>query len=153
MREILFKGKRKGNGKWIEGYYQKRYDDFGNIQHLIFWAKSSTVWEYAEVVPETVCQYTGLEDKNGVKIWENDILRHSYDYPGSIWLKQKGLTDDDIKYYVGAVFWQDWRGTWAVCAFGKDRGANQDVFAYCRNPNRTEVIGNIFDNPELIENK
>ena len=71
MREILFKAKRKDNGKWIEGYYQKRYDLLGNEEHLIFHADSYNVWEYAEIDPETVCQFTGLCDKNGKKIWEN----------------------------------------------------------------------------------
>ena len=55
MREILFKAKRKDDGKWIEGYYQKRYDLLGNEEHLIFHADSYKAWEYAEIVPETLC--------------------------------------------------------------------------------------------------
>lgn len=151
MREILFKGKRKDNSKWVEGYYVKEYDLLGNEWHLIFHVDSYRAWEYAEIDPETLCQFTGLCDKNGKMIWENDILRYSYDYPDSPWLTAKGLTNDDIKYSVGAVFWHEWRGSWAVCGNGKSRMTNQDVFTYCRNPNRTEVIGNIFDNQELLK--
>ena len=74
MREILFKAKRKDDGKWVEGYYQKRYDLLGNEEHLIFRAYSYTVWEYTEINPETLCQFTGLCDKNGKRIWENDVV-------------------------------------------------------------------------------
>jgi len=80
MREILFKAKRKDNGKWIEGYYQKRYDLLGNEEHLIFHADSYKVWEYAEVDPETLCQFTGLTDKSNKRIWENDIVNHNGEY-------------------------------------------------------------------------
>ena len=76
MREILFKAKRKDDGKWVEGYYQKRYDLLGNEEHLIFHADSYKVWEYAEIDSETLCQFTGLCDKNGKKIWENDIIQY-----------------------------------------------------------------------------
>lgn len=146
-REILFKAKRKDNGEWVEGYYQKRFDLDGSEQHLIFWSKSYTVWEYAEIDPDTPCQYTGLTDKDGKKIWENDILRYSYDYDGSPFLKD----GEEIKYRVGAVFWSEWRGSWSVCGRGNKKCTNNDVFKYNRNPNRTKVIGNIFDNPELLE--
>lgn len=74
MREILFKAKRIDNGKWVEGYYQKRYDLLGNEEHLIFHADSYNVWEYAEIDPETLCQFTGLCDKNG----KNDIIKYHF---------------------------------------------------------------------------
>ena len=141
----LFRAKRTDNGEWCIGnlvYYPDGTTDIG---------ETGGDWMIHKVDPSTICQCTGLKDKNGKTIWENDILRYSYDYPDSPWLTAKGLTNDDIKYSVGAVFWQEWRGCWAVCGNGTSRMMNQDVFKYCRNPNRTEVIGNIFDNPELLE--
>ena len=161
-REILFKAKRKDNGKWVEGYYiyhiKRTICPFGDSvkpedeQHVIMqddfsdWNMPRGTVVY-EIDPDTLCQYTGLTDKNGKKIWENDILRYSYDYDGSPFLKD----GEEIKYRAGAVFWSEWRGSWAVCGRGNKKCTNNDVFKYNRNPNRTEVIGNIFDNPELLE--
>lgn len=148
-REILFRGKRIDNGEWVEGclFDGVNYCVIGNT--IKFNPNNEKEQKIVGFIVDrnTVCQYTGLTDKNGKRIWENDILRYSYEYPGSPWLK----TGEDIKYRVGAVFWQEWRGTWAVCGRGKNRSTNQDVFTYCRNPNRVEVIGNIFDNKELLE--
>jgi len=162
MREILFKAKRKDNGEWVEGYYiyhiKRTICPIGDSikpedeQHVIMrdgfsdWNMPRDTVVY-EIDPDTLCQYTGLTDKNGKKIWENDILRYSYDYDGSPFLKD----GEEIKYRVGAVFWSEWRGLWAVCGQGNKKCTNNDVFKYNRNPNRTEVIGNIFDNPELLE--
>ena len=73
MREIIFRGKRVDNGKWIEGYYQKRYDLLGNEEHLIFHADSYKVWEYAEVAPETLCEFTGRCVRFGRMILSNII--------------------------------------------------------------------------------
>ena len=121
MREILFKAKRKDNGKWIEGYYQKRYDLLGNEEHLIFHADSYKVWEYAEIDPETVCQFTGLCDKNGKKIWENDILRFT----------QQDETKIGVIKYNAPIFTYFGLMRWSLY--------------------KDEVIGNIFDNPELLQ--
>lgn len=164
MREILFKAKRKDNGKWVEGYYiyhiKRTICPLGDSvksedeQHVIMqdgfsdWNTPRNTVVY-EINPDTLCQYTGLTDKNGKKIWENDILRYSYDYDGSPFLKD----GEEIKYRVGAVFWSEWRGSWAVCGRGNKKCTNNDVFKYNRNPNRAEVIGNIFDNADLLEVK
>ena len=150
-REILFKAKRKNNGEWVEGYYLNiakinRFICTGKIK-LDGAVKGIIAPEMYEIDPDTICQFTGLTDKNGKKIWENDILRYSYDYDGSPFLKD----GEEIKYRAGAVFWSEWRGSWAVCGRGNKKYTNNDVFKYNRNPNRTEVIGNIFDNPELLE--
>lgn len=147
-REILFKAKRKDNGEWVEGQYvyitNPLTEDGKPIKHLI--CNGTNIFNDL-IDPDTLCQYTGLTDKNGKKIWENDILRYSYDYDGSPFLKD----GEEIKYRAGAVFWSEWRGSWAVCGRGNKKCTNNDVFKYNRNPNRTEVNGNIFDNPELLE--
>ena len=69
MREILFRAKRVGDDEWVEGYYQKRRNFLGNEEHLIFHVDSHTVWEYTEINPETLCQFTGLYDRYENKIW------------------------------------------------------------------------------------
>lgn len=147
-REILFKAKRKDNGEWVEGQYvyitNPLTEDGKPTKHLI--CNGTSIFNDL-IDPDTLCQYTGLTGKDGKKIWENDILRYSYDYDGSPFLKD----GEEIKYRAGAVFWSEWRGSWAVCGRGNKKCTNNDVFKYNRNPNRTEVIGNIFDNPELLE--
>ena len=135
MREILFKAKRKDNGKWVDGYYQKRYDLLGNEEHLIFHADSYTVWEYAEIDPETLCQFTGMTDKNGVRIWKNDIVE--------AW-SQGSRAIGTVKQRVD--------GLWIMSP------AWQNHEFWELNPNSNgettvEVLGDAFDNPELLQEK
>lgn len=136
MREILFKAKRKDNGKWFEGYYRKKYDFLGNEEHLIFHAYSYKVWEYAEIVPETLCQFTGLFDKNGNKIWENDIVNTNSNVRAQI---KFGLYSNGFStrkhnqgFYIDFMdkeYYRNELGYWA---------------------GKSVVIGNIFDNKELL---
>lgn len=135
MREILFKAKRIDNGKWIEGYYQKRYDLLDNEEHLIFHADSHTVWEYAEVDSETLCQFTGLCDKNGNKIWENDIFQ----YTDETMVTQKDL----IEYNETHASFVRLRNT--------EKLGLRYLWIDEATCNHGEVIGNIFDNPELLQ--
>ena len=127
MREILFKAKRKDNGEWVEGYYQKRFDLDGSEQHFIFWSKSYTVWEYVEIDSDTLCQYTGLTDKNDQKIWENDIA----------YIRSSGLSGYGvIKYENGNLVLVDSKRKRTYSLYGEWK---------------IRKDGNIFDNADLLE--
>lgn len=137
MREILFKAKRIDNGKWIEGCYAecKGKTFIGidiSISIDIFQVFCTPVIRWFEVDPETLCQFTGLCDKNGNKIWENDILMAHLDefYP------------EDVTYIT--VKW-NFAGFVAYEA-GTD-GEYLDEF----DLEHFEVVGNIFDNKELLQ--
>ena len=136
MREILFRAKRIDNGEWIEGDLVHAPDGRTAV---------STYDDLVETVPETVCQYTGLTDKNGRKIFEGDIITYQHDNDDC------PFPNKDTKRRVGRVYFQEFRSCFAV-AEGRNGSdmINQDLFKYVQNGNRVQVIGNIFDNPELI---
>lgn len=128
MREILFRGRDFG-GDWHYGDLEIYSDDVCKIvDHKVF--------EYGKIViPETIGQYTGLTDKNGVKIFEGDILRFSYTGEN---LGVEGQGTVVFKNGKFGVLW-GWHKD-LVCL---DGFTNTEV----------EVIGNVFDNPELTHQK
>lgn len=140
MREILFRGKRKDNGEWVEGVYYKQtlfYSDPCEKHYIITSTESlqyDQALDYFEVIPETIGQYTGLTDENGKKIFEGDIV------------EQTDNVGQKTVYWV--VFGMNYGyGINSPSFMLTDyRGANTPF-----NP-RLEVIGNIHDNPELLQN-
>lgn len=124
-REILFKAKRKDNGEWVQGYY---YQIWG--KGYILWGMTNNMPDMVEVNPDTLCQYTGLTDKNGKKIWENDIVVE----------KHKGIVT--VKYRV--VFDLE-EAAWML---ETKSGARYGIGAV--NQRNYEVCGNFFDNSELL---
>ena len=140
MRDIIFKGKRKDNSEWVEGYLLK-------VKTL---SPSSAKWvektliliqqdEIYEVLPETVGQYTG-RNVGADKLFEGDIIEWVEDYDDN-W--------GDSKTYIGRsiVIWDNDNSCWAV---------KTDTYIQFFNDfswDRCYVIGNIHDNPELLEVK
>jgi uncharacterized phage protein (TIGR01671 family) len=129
MREILFKGKRKDNGEWIEGCCIKRWT-----------GKSYKYYIHdglygGEVIPETVGQFTGLYDKHRKKIFEGDIA------------KPKRKDDDDDMWIFSnfVVVFDD--GSWHLDNCGRGD------FLYNFEPREIEIVGNRYDNPELLSNR
>ena len=140
MREILFKAKRIDNGEWVEGNYVKKYDLSGK-RHLILYVDNYVRWKCVGIDPKTLCQFTGLCDKNGKKIWENDIIKYHF---GEIYAPIKygcyqNCFDAQKAEHLG--FYVDWMGSKCL---RKDLGYWIDmVYAM--------PVGNIFDQPELLQ--
>lgn len=82
-REILFRGKRIDNGEWVEGFYVKHDSRHwiytGEIQYMYLPVCAELPKKY-EVEPEYICEYTGLTDKNGRKIFEGDIVKAEFSF-------------------------------------------------------------------------
>ena len=112
----LFKAKRIDNREWVQGYlygiWEKRY---------ILCGMTNDIPDMIEVEPSTICQCTGLKDKNGNLIWENDIMKYQWNVETRI---------DVVKYDAPM--------------FSYENVIRLSLY-------QDEVIGNVFDNPELLE--
>lgn len=121
MRKILFRGKDKETGEWVEGYLYVRHD---GVCEISCYNEDVNIERWtSNVTNESVGQYTGLNDKNGKQIFEGDILRH-VDYP------------DEPMPLIWYVNGYALKGLWMDVEWPKIL-------------NKIEVIGNIHDNPEL----
>lgn len=114
MREILFRGKRIDSGNWVFGYYLMKSE-----RHII-WDMGNILIH--EVSKENIGQFTGLTDKNGVKIFEGDVT---------------GLGE--------IVVFED--GIFGTTYIDNRQGVSRLTSKRCQH---IEIIGNIYDNPELL---
>ena len=132
MREILFRGKRTHNGEWVYGDFV-RGNERKSLRDSIFVYDSETQsFNDYEINPSTLGQYTGLTDKNGKRIFEGDIAKV---------LQGK---DKDIAY-VGFE-------NGAFMLYPKTGNIyERTLWSYWYNDWDVEVIGNVHDNPDLLE--
>lgn len=142
----LFKAKRLDNGEWAEGYVVK-YGFTGKERRYIVPSYASALYAF-EIDEKTICQCTGLKDRSGKLIWENDIISYQRDNDDCL------FPNKDTKKRLGKVFYKDFRTTFAI-GMGKNGSGsiNDDLWKYVQNGNRVEVVVNIFDNPELLESE
>lgn len=130
----IFRGKRKDNGEWVEGYYVCNGEHCYIFSGKLGIINKSFDWERYEVIPETVEQCSGVPDKNGKLIYEGDMLR---------------FTNSDNEQSIYKVFYDDVYAGYRIQEIGLgglDEMSNwEDIREYF------EVIGNIYDNPELFE--
>ena len=137
MREILFRAKAinrdKGyhrtnykNGDWVYGLITRLYDE--RFENLPAEMTNENGVSGIEIDHNTICQYTGLKDKNGRKIWEGDVVR--------------------CMDTIGKVGWNETHLAYTILA---DMKGNMQYFYLDESlSNCTEVIGNIFDNADLL---
>lgn len=141
----LFKAKRKDDGEWVFG----NCIDDGVTGQVFIHAVGNSVNESDkvgeegclqfvafEVAPSTICQCTGLKDKNGNLIWENDIVAYWDSYS-----TESGLAEADC---IGKVVWDD-----ETISFQVTNRLSAESYEVLGD--ECSVIGNVFDNPELLE--
>ena len=139
MREIKFRAIDRNSGKWVYGipftFKENNFTDFEAI-HV---CDSTGYWRIVQIIPDTLCQYTGLKDKNGKEIFEGDVVRTHFSFGHEVtqepfiikWNKERAMFEGskpkplENDYLVTFSFFPEQR------------------FLY-------EIIGNIHDNPELL---
>lgn len=119
----LFKAKRVDNGKWEQGYYYQIWEN-----GYILWGMTNDVPNMIEVDVSTLCQCTGLKDKNGKLIWKNDIVK---------------INNSKVNVLI------TFRDFEIICTIPSEKYYKHRL----EYDTEYEVIGNIFDNPELLESE
>ena len=121
MREILFKAKRIDNGEWVQ------------------WSLLAGI-EDSEIDKNTICQFTGMTTQSGQKVWEHDIIQHQYGEEKAAVEYGTYHSELDTRHTAHCGFYVDWNERHVL---RKDLGYWIEMGA--------EVIGNAFDNPELLK--
>lgn len=152
MREILFRAKRIDNGEWVEGQYAYILNPLTEsgepIKHLI--CNGTNIFNN-EIDPETLCQYTGLKDKNGKRIWENDIVSCEHEkYPDDNPSEVYPLLPESIKYTRNYAV--EFINTGSSYGYRlRNKSIHFMLTGNVIQNHKIEVVGNIFDNPELLK--
>ena len=132
----LFKAKRLDNGEWLE------------------WDVIAGIPENVSILADTICQCTGLKDKNGKLIWENDIVKKEFYIDYDAVYQEEYVTSVISKKYVGTVKFEHF--AWVVETFNDKLKCILpicELSEHSEDIKHFEVIGNVFDNPELLESE
>ena len=132
MRDIQFRGKRTDNGEWVYGNLVRGCDE--KYVYIVEFGNEELCRNYVDVNPETVGQYTGLKDKNGTKIFEGDIIYAVSNFDAA----------NMVVVYDPAEF------RLVLCEDYKTYKPGWGFKCLCYESFYLQVVGNIYDNPELL---
>lgn len=153
MREILFRGKTE-KGEWVQGTYYHQKEFYGDKTDIHYIIESCDQLEdnmmiFSGVIPETVGQYTGLTDKYGKKIFEGDIIKSDNGRISSISVVLYGKFEPKLFYDLIESYVRPRPTEKLYGLFAKSTEGDEMLLTECSH--LFEVIGNIHDNPELLE--